>query len=47
MKQKKKLRKPRVNIEFNIGIKVFSDKKKVIERRKKYKKELVNADIAL
>ena len=47
MKRKRKLRKPRVKIEFNVGTKVFSDKKKVIERRKKYKKELVNADIAL
>ena len=36
----KKIRKPRVKISFNIGTKVHKDKTKVIDRKKKYKKEI-------
>ena len=35
----KKIRKPRVKVKFNTGTITFTDKKKIIDRKKKYKNE--------
>ena len=41
VKAKKKIRKPRVKIDFNIGTRMHKDKTKVIDRKLKYKKEII------